>query len=235
MFIYFILCFISFFFFFFLIFWILEDSKLKGPCVFSASIRERIQPKRHLLFGPHLKQLLPEVKGFLDSTPPNVVDVESKGVNAKYWSWSDYSRLFTPGGYYSHLLPYQIPRTDPRGDPNTDILLIGTFPNSRTGVTLFPQILGMMYQNHWIYTFGRVRTLIWVDSTAVSKFRSIDGPFTTASKILQNTVTSMKLLATNCIENGDLSKREGAMFLSNDDVIPPLRNVKFLNLFYYYS
>ena len=125
---------------------------LSGPGLFTRAMFNQIKPSNYVLmdsklvFKPSLEPLAKATKGVI------------KHFDLDGWDWASYSELIK-----RKLIE---PEIQDSSRINTSLILVGNFTEADPdrADSVISQLISFMYHNVFLYHFGRVKTLLWMQS-----------------------------------------------------------------------
>jgi hypothetical protein len=106
------------------------------------------------------------------------------------WKWQSYKDILTRKKTMFEEIPVV---ASPK--LNTELLMIGHAPNNRIGHGLVVQFITQIPQKTWLYQFGRVKMLLWVNSQFAKQLDYKSGT-RTSMKFVSSVLCDLKVCAS---------------------------------------
>ncbi|KAK6509387.1 Mitochondrial transcription factor 1 [Arthrobotrys musiformis] len=126
-----------------------------GYGVFSRELNRAIQPSKHILLE-HEPDFIP----FLERT---CTDPSFEIIQKDFYEWGTFDNLVSSG----KVNPKKVPFED---GINKTLLITGMLHKEVKGDRFMAQILDAIAQQNWVFKYGRIKFLLWVDEEMVARY-----------------------------------------------------------------
>ncbi|KAK6357166.1 Mitochondrial transcription factor 1 [Orbilia javanica] len=126
-----------------------------GYGVFSRELNKAIKPSKHILLE-HEAEFVP----FLEET---CTDSSFEIVRKDFYDWATFDDLIKNGKINPKKVPFE-------EGVNKTLLVTGMLHKEVKGDRFMAQILDAIAQKTWVFRYGRVKFLLWVDEEMVARY-----------------------------------------------------------------
>ncbi|KAF3907059.1 hypothetical protein ABW21_db0200176 [Orbilia brochopaga] len=126
-----------------------------GFGIFSRALNQAVKPAKHLLFEPEAS--------FVPILSRVCNDRSFKHIQKDMYFWKTFDELVNQGT----IAPKNMDR---EGGLNTSILVTGMLQRDVKGDRFMAQIIDAIGKRDWIFRYGRVKLLLWVDSEVAARY-----------------------------------------------------------------
>ncbi|EPS39144.1 hypothetical protein H072_7059 [Dactylellina haptotyla CBS 200.50] len=151
-----------------------------GYGIYSKALNDAVKPKKHILLEPEAV-----FKPFLD----RVCTHESfEFVNKDLYMWSTVDDLIAKGLLTTQPVP-------PEEGVNKTLIITGVLHKDVKGDRFMAQILDNIGKKDWLFKFGRVKCLLWIDDDQVARYIPRTFGRRNRAAVLAQAFTDMRILA----------------------------------------
>ncbi|KAF3100004.1 Mitochondrial transcription factor 1 [Orbilia oligospora] len=126
-----------------------------GYGIFSRELNKAINPSKHILLEHE-----PDFVPFLEHT---CTDSSFEIIQKDFYDWNTFDDLIKDGKLNPTKLPFE-------EGVNKTLLVTGMLHKEIKGDRFMAQILDAMAQKTWVFRYGRIKFLLWVDEDMVARY-----------------------------------------------------------------